>query len=314
MANLNTALTPAPVVTVRYKDGTPVTSYTGNVTVDLLTNPTNATLSGTTTVAASAGVATFSNLTLNRSGKGFTLLATAEDASTYALRPIISRPFTIATGLQFTTQPSGTSAAGQIMDTFTVAVGDAMGNLDTNYNGDITIALYRGAGDGVLGGLTTRTASGGIANFSGISIDANGTYSLRATAETVTTAYNPAPIVSSPFSIPGWTLTAVSLGSDTYGKNASLGSISPTTYSGYTIRDLHVQRIDPSPDPIYYITTVRLTGSPTPTQNAFTSVIINGLIFNSASATFTTVPTAEWVWETSNAAFTAAGTYPISFI
>ena len=37
------------------------------------TNPGGGTLSGTTTVAAVAGVATFSNLSINKAGTGYTL-------------------------------------------------------------------------------------------------------------------------------------------------------------------------------------------------------------------------------------------------
>ena len=61
MANIETALTPAPVITVVNKDGSTATGYTGNVTMALDTNPTGATLTGTTTIAATAGVATFSD-------------------------------------------------------------------------------------------------------------------------------------------------------------------------------------------------------------------------------------------------------------
>jgi hypothetical protein len=315
MANLNTAITPSPVVTVRFKDGTPVTSYTGDVALYMATNPTNATLNGTTVVAAVNGVATFSDVKLNRSGKGFTFLARADDAGTYALKPITSRPFTIATGLQFTTQPVGTSTAGQIMDTFTVAVGDSMGNLDTNYNGEITVALYRGAGLGILGGLTTRTASGGIANFSGMSIDANGAYSLRATAAPVTTAYNPAPVISNTFYIPGWTLTAVDLGGGTsFGTSPGLGSIAPGTFGGYTIRTLSVTiYVDYFGAGINgYETTITTSG--VPPQSLFTTLVVNGVTFLSNAATYTTVPATSWTWPISlTAPFSTAGTYPVSF-
>ena len=313
MATLNTALTPSPVVTVLNKDGSTASGYTGNITVELLTNPTNATLGGTTTVAASAGVATFSNLTLDRSGKDFTLRATGAASGGYTPRARVSRPFTIATQLTFTIQPTGTAAAGDIMEPFQVAAKDSAGNTDTDYEGDITVALYTGAGSGILSGFTTRLAVNGVADFSGLSIDDDGFYSLRATAETVTTAYTPAPRISNTFGIPGYILTAANLGSDTFGKAAGTGSITPTTYLGYTLRDLNVQRIDPSPDPVYYITTLRVTGSPTPSQSLFTSITINGLTFTSASATFSTVPTAEWVWETSNGAVTATGDYGVYF-
>jgi len=182
MANLNTALTPAPVVTVQNKDGTTATGYTGNITMALATNPSNATLGGTATVAATAGVATFSNLTLNRSGKDFTLRATAAAQGGYTPKARVSRPFTIATRLVFTIQPASVAAPDDIIPPFQVTAQDSLGNTDTAYTGEVTVALYTGAALGILDGFTTRTAVAGVADFSGLSIDAEGTYSLRATA------------------------------------------------------------------------------------------------------------------------------------
>jgi hypothetical protein len=182
MANIETAITPAPVVTVRNKDGSTATGYTGDITVALATNPTAATLTGTTTIAATAGVATFSDLELTRSGKGFTLRATAEAQGGYTPRAQVSRPFTIATRLVFTIQPVGVAAPDDIIPPFQVTAQDSLGNTDTAYAGEITVALYTGAGLGILAGFTTRLAVAGVADFSGLSIDAEGTYSLRATA------------------------------------------------------------------------------------------------------------------------------------
>src|SRR5437879_11860940 len=57
--------------------GKSATRFSGNVTVTLAANPTGGTLSGTTVVAASAGIATFSGLALNKAGTGYTMSATA---------------------------------------------------------------------------------------------------------------------------------------------------------------------------------------------------------------------------------------------
>lgn len=310
MANLNTALTPAPVVTVVNKDGTTATGYTGNVTMALGTNPTNATLGGTTVVAATSGVATFSNLTLDRSGKNFTLRATAAAQGGYTPKARVSRPFSIPTRCVFTTQPTGSSAAGGTLPTFTVTIQDSAGNTDTSYTGaDVTVALYTGAGSGILSGFSTRTATAGVVDFSGLSIDANGTYSFRVTAEAISTAYNPAPAVSNTFGIPGYILTAVNLGSDTYGKSISLGSISPATYAGFAIRVLQTAYVD-VPDPgDDYTTTFSLQG--THSQNLFTTITVNGRTFASADATFNGVN--QWEWTSQTGPLTAAGTYGVSF-
>src|SRR5205809_3537525 len=59
------AINPAVEVTALDPAGNPVPSFTGSVTVALGNNPGGSTLSGTTTVAAVNGVATFSPLTLD---------------------------------------------------------------------------------------------------------------------------------------------------------------------------------------------------------------------------------------------------------
>lgn len=66
----------APPVTVLIQDqlGNATTS-TANVTLAIGTNPSSGTLSGTATVAAIAGTATFNNLSINNAGSGYTLTA-----------------------------------------------------------------------------------------------------------------------------------------------------------------------------------------------------------------------------------------------
>lgn len=57
------------------------TSFSGTVSVALGSNPTSAVLGGTTSIAASFGVATFSDLTVSTAGTGFTLVASASGFS-----------------------------------------------------------------------------------------------------------------------------------------------------------------------------------------------------------------------------------------
>src|SRR3989441_9544559 len=70
-----------------------VPGFTGNVTVAIGTNPAGGTVSGTTTVAAVSGVATFSNLSIDKSGTGYTLAAIAT-----GLSDATSAAFTITSG------------------------------------------------------------------------------------------------------------------------------------------------------------------------------------------------------------------------
>ena len=70
-----------PVLAVRNADGGIKTDYTGAVRVALKqgTGATGATLSGTTTVNAVAGIATFTDLAIDRAGEGYVLTASADD-------------------------------------------------------------------------------------------------------------------------------------------------------------------------------------------------------------------------------------------
>ncbi len=197
MADLNTSISPAPVVSCLTKGRNVSAGYTGNVTVALASNPTGATLGGTKTVAAVAGVATFSNLTLNRSGKDFTLRATGTGSG---IKAVTSSRFTISTSLTFTTQPVGGSA-GVVMPSIVVTAKDGANNTDTNYAGIINVSLYSGSAAGVLSGTTSKTAVAGVATFNDLSIDLNGDYTLYAVGTEVATAYPPSSKVSNEFSI-----------------------------------------------------------------------------------------------------------------
>jgi len=65
------------IVNVYDADGDIDTSFTGNVTITISTNPNAGVLNGTATVSAVSGVATFSNLTITGSGTGYKVTATA---------------------------------------------------------------------------------------------------------------------------------------------------------------------------------------------------------------------------------------------
>lgn len=313
MADLNTSISPAPVVLCITKGAQSVTSFDGNVTMSLGDNPTLATLGGTTTVAAVAGVATFSDLTLDRSGKDFTLVATAED-----IRSVQSRPFSIPTRLVFTTQPQSGYAPDEPLPTIVVTAQDSAGNTDTSYEGEVTISLWTGAGNGILGGFTTRLAINGVAEFSGISIDEGGAYSLRAEAAEVDTAFTPAQKISDTFYISGFVLEADQvvvpgvITTTGYSVIDGLGSLTPTTYSGVVI--VYLLTIDatlPSPS----ITTgIVMAGNQS--QSFFTSLIINGgTPLLSAAATYaydSMNDRTSWSWASNE--MTLAASYAVTII
>ena len=180
------SITPAVTVTVEDASGNPVTGATNAVTIAIGSNPGSATLGGTTTVNAVNGVATFSNLSLNAIGTGYTLAATSA-----SLTSTTSGAFNIAAGapakLAFTVQPSTTAAGASITPAVTVTVEDAGGNPVTGATNAVTIAIGTNPGSATLGGTVTVNAVNGVATFSNLSLNAVGTgYTLTATSASLT--------------------------------------------------------------------------------------------------------------------------------
>jgi hypothetical protein len=190
------AIAPAVQVTALDVAGNPATGFIGNVTVTITANTgtAGATLSGTRTVAATAGVASFSTLSIDLAGTGYTLTASAS-----GLASTVSGSFNItpaaAAALFFTVQPTTTTAGATITPAVQVTARDAFGNTATGFTGMVTIAIGTDPSGGVLSGTTTVNASAGIASFSTLSINLAGTgYTLTANASGVTgatsTAFN----------------------------------------------------------------------------------------------------------------------------
>src|SRR5207302_177158 len=148
------SITPALQVTAEDALGNTDPAFTGNVTVALGANPGSGTLSGTTTVAAVAGVATFPGLSINKVGTGYTLTASATGAT-----GTTSAAFTIAPGaasqLVFSVQPSATTAGAAITPAVQLTAEDAQGNTVTQFTGNVTVALGTNLGGGTLSGTTT---------------------------------------------------------------------------------------------------------------------------------------------------------------
>jgi alpha-tubulin suppressor-like RCC1 family protein len=71
-------ISPALQVTARDALGNTVTSFAGNVTIAIGNNPGGSMLSGTTSVAAMNGIATFAELSIDKSGSGYTLTAASD--------------------------------------------------------------------------------------------------------------------------------------------------------------------------------------------------------------------------------------------
>jgi len=187
--SVNTAIVPAIQVTVRDASGNTVTSATNAITIALGTNPGAASLGGTVTVNAVAGVAPFSTLNLSAVGTGYTLTATAT-----GLTSATSNTFNVvaagaAVKLAFTTQPTNALAGSSISPAVMVTVQDGSGNTVTTSNAMITVALGTNPGTSALSGTVTATAVNGVATFTNLSLNRPGLgYTLTATSTGLTSA------------------------------------------------------------------------------------------------------------------------------
>src|SRR6266702_2694966 len=173
-----------PAVKVRALDalGNLVPSFTGSVSIATGTNPGGGTFSGTTPVAAIVGVATFYDLSLNKTGTGYTLTASGS-----GFAPVTSAPFEItpgaATQLAFTAQPTNSVAGAIISPAVQVTALDPAGNAVPGFTGSVTVAFGNNPGGSTLSGTTTATAVNGVASFGDLSANKTGTsYWLTATA------------------------------------------------------------------------------------------------------------------------------------
>jgi hypothetical protein len=188
-SNATAGKTISPAVRVAAQDGlgNTVTSFTGNITVAISTNPSGGTLSGTMSVAAVAGVASFSTLSIDKSGAGYTLGAAAA-----GLTGATSAPFNMAsdsaTHLEFTVQPVSTAAGASITPAVVVTAFDSLSNVATGFTGTITVAIGTNPAAATLTGTTSVTAVAGVASFSTLKIDHAGIgYTLVATSGSLTT-------------------------------------------------------------------------------------------------------------------------------
>ena len=87
---------------------------------------------------------------------------------------------TVTDNLVVTAQPPSNVLAGKPFDV-QISVKDANGNVDPNFNGNVTIAMANNPGGSTLGGTLTVAADAGVADFNDLTLDSPGTgYTLQA--------------------------------------------------------------------------------------------------------------------------------------
>lgn len=166
-------------VAVQDANGATVVTATDSVTLTL-GNPGTASLSGTRKVAAVNGVATFSDLSVNTAGSGYTLIASAPSRTSATSSAFTVAPVGTPARFSFSVQPSNSVSGQPIAPAVKVQVLDENGALVTSSTQQITLSVQDGT---PLSGTFVVSASAGEATFSNVVVNKAGTgYRLVASA------------------------------------------------------------------------------------------------------------------------------------
>jgi len=191
----DSTITPPVQVSAFDSLGNAATTFDGSIQLTLRADGSvqrNATLGGRTLVAATGGVATFSDLHLDRLGTGYTLAAGFSGATpivesgSFNIIPAAPPPPGGATHLVFTDGPA-TTQAGTAVPAVRVTAYDASGNEAPGFTGKVTLTLGANPANGTLTGTnlvyTVTATEAGIAEWLDLKINNAGNgYTLRATS------------------------------------------------------------------------------------------------------------------------------------
>lgn len=143
-AGQGSSISPAVEVSIEDAFGTVVTSWPNEITIrlGLDSNPGGATLSGTTSIIAVNGVATFSDLSLDQIADGYTLWANGSDTISGDLFfPVTSSAFNVTaiwnvTAVQYTYLSDGPTVIKRVGYDLSAASGGPYGSVTpTTFNG-----------------------------------------------------------------------------------------------------------------------------------------------------------------------------------
>ena len=111
----------------------------------------------------------FAGLTIDQADSAYTMQIGAYGLKGASTTAIQITP-TAAARLVVVDQPPASVITGQSFG-LTIAAVDSFGNIDTSFDGTVTASLAINPGGAPLIGPATRTAAGGLASFSGLTID-----------------------------------------------------------------------------------------------------------------------------------------------
>ena len=156
-----------PVIAIRDVNGNTITAATDNVTAAIVNG--TGTLTGTATVAAVAGVATFTNLVISGAPGNFTLGYTAPAVNAASVNSTTQGLTQLPTQLAIVTQPSTTAASGVALVTQPVVEIRDVGNVKVQ-GSTLAVVASLASGTGTLSGTTTVNAVNGTATFTNLVI------------------------------------------------------------------------------------------------------------------------------------------------
>jgi hypothetical protein len=149
------------------------TTFNGSVTLSMGSDPGGGSLNGTLAVDAVNGVAVFSDVSVDNPGNGYTFEATSDGLT--AGTSVVPVDFD-ADQLVVTTPPPGSIVAGSTFGLVVSAV-DGGDNVDTSFDGNVSITLNNDGGSAVSLGSVSAVDS--MATFSGLRVNQMGDYSLE---------------------------------------------------------------------------------------------------------------------------------------
>ena len=171
LTSLGAPLTPQPNVELLDAAGLRMANSGNTVTASLASGPAGGTITGTTSVTSTNGLASFSNLSVAGALGSYTVNLSSGAATVGT--------FSVATGTQLAIDtPPTTVDNGGTLGSFTVRVANALGITNPSSTAQVSVT----ATNGTVTGTTTVTAVNGVATFSGLGI----TSSTPATPVTLT--------------------------------------------------------------------------------------------------------------------------------
>lgn len=187
-----------------------------------------------------------------------------------------------------------------------------------SYTGGIATWVWTNGPFGFGTGVTypvTFTGANFLTSFvsgsSSTAVNGYSPYTLTQLADSFNGAiYAGSQLILSASSDPGQfsAFTSMSVNGKTFTSASTSGTVNG--YSPYTLTQL----TDSFNGAVYAGTQMALSAASDPGQAAFTSMNVNGKIFNSASASYSySSGTAFWTWNTGPVGFTSGNTYPVTF-